>query len=110
MRKLKTRDVPAFCRVLKQTGLQNKLGELAAEAGSGADETALGMKLIQAVIEAAAEKNTEDCVYAFLAPIFEISPEELADLDLGEFFAGLKQMSAENDLLGFFGSAAALMR
>ena len=110
MRKLKTRDVLAFCHCMKQTGLKDKLGDLLNQAGSGASTAALGAQLVRAVFDAASEPGADEHLYAFLAPIFEMTPGEIADLDIPDFVQLIKQMAAENNMQHFFTSAAELMR
>ena len=62
----------------------------------------VGIDVAMQVLTAAAKKGVMDCVYKFLSPIFEISPEELAELPLDEFAPMLKQLAAENNLADFF--------
>ena len=63
----------------------------------------VGIDVAMQVLTAAAKKGVMDCVYKFLAPIFEISPEELAKMPLEEFAPMLKQLAEKNNLADFFG-------
>lgn len=62
----------------------------------------VGIDVAMQVLTATAKKGVMDCVYKFLSPIFEISPEELKKLPLEEFAPMLKQLAAENNLADFF--------
>lgn len=62
----------------------------------------VGIDVAMQVLTAAAKKGVMDCVYQFLAPIFEISPEELEALPLEEFAPMMKQLAEKNNLADFF--------
>ena len=62
----------------------------------------VGIDVAMQVLTAAGKKGVMDCVYQFLAPIFELSLAQLADLPLDEFTPMLKQLAAENNLADFF--------
>ena len=63
----------------------------------------VGIDVAMQVLTAAAKKGVMDCVYKFLSPIFEISPEELEALPLEEFAPLLRQLAEKNNLADFFG-------
>ena len=52
--------------------------------------------------------NGEKELYKFLAGPFEMTAKEIEDLDISVFFEFIKQLSAENNLSGFFRSAASI--
>jgi hypothetical protein len=110
MRKLKTSDIPAFCRCLKNIGIKDEIKAIAADSSSAADAWDNGFQLIWNIFDLATEKAGEQHLYEFLAGPFETKPEDLADMDLDVFFAGCKQLADENNLSGFFKSAAKLMK
>ena len=62
----------------------------------------VGIDVAMQVLTAAAKKGVMDCVYQFLAPIFEIPGEELEELPLEDFVPLLRQMAKENNLSDFF--------
>lgn len=62
----------------------------------------VGIDVAMQVLTAAAKNGVMDCVYQFLAPIFEIPREELAELPLKDFVPLLRQMAKENNLSDFF--------
>ena len=109
MRKLKTRDIPAFCRVLKALGMKDRIKEVAKEADKMQDVWDKGFDLVWSLFDVATEAKGEGMLYAFFAGPFEMTPEEFADLELPALMDGLHQLAEENNLLGFFKSAAASM-
>lgn len=69
------------------------------------DDTGLyrvGIDVAMQVLTAAAKKGVMDCVYQFLAPIFEIPQKELEELPLEDFVPLLRQLAKENNLSDFF--------
>ena len=110
MRKLKTSDIPAACRCLKKLGLKDQIREIAQSSDSVKDAWSKGFDLLWNVFDIATEAEGEQHLYAFLAGPFEMTAEEVADLELPDLFADLKQLAEENDLTGFFRSAGKLMK
>lgn len=62
----------------------------------------VGIDVAMQVLTAAAKKGVMDCVYQFLAPIFEMPQEELEELPLKDFVPLLRQLAKENNLSDFF--------
>lgn len=110
MRKLKTSDIPAFCRVIKKLGIKEKFQAVAKEADTMADVWDKGFDLVWDIFDAATEHEGEKILYSFLAGPFELTPQEVADLDIEKLFANLQKLAEENNLIGFFKSAAKLMK
>ena len=110
MRKLQTADVMTFCRCAKRLGIKDQLRALAEEANTVADLWSFGFDFVWNLFDLATEKNGEEELYKFLAGPFEMTPEEVATLDLEILISNLKQMVEENKLSVFFKSAAALMK
>ena len=110
MRKLKTSDIPVLCRCLKKLGLKEQIQAIAKESDNVKDVWDRGFDLIWGLFDAATEESGESALYEFLAGPFEMTPAELADLDLGKLLDGLQQIAKENNLLVFFKSAAKLMK
>lgn len=108
MRKLKTSDIPAFCRCLKAIGIKSEIESITKKADNIKDAWAQGFELIYNIFDKATEVNGEKELYKFLAGPFEMTAKEIEDLDISVFFEFIKQLSAENNLSGFFRSAAAL--
>ena len=110
MRKLKTSDIPAACRCLKKLGLRDRVQEIAKNSDSAKDAWDKGFDLLWSVFDLATEQEGEQQLYAFLAGPFEMTPAEVADMEIPALFDSLKQMAEENDLAGFFKSVQALMK
>lgn len=110
MRKLKTSDIPSLCRSLKKLGLKEKFKELAQQADNMADVWSRGFDLVWDLFDAATEARGEGAIYDFLAGPFEMTAEEVADLDLEILMANCQQLAAENNLANFFKFAARSMK
>ncbi len=110
MRKLKTADIPSLCRSLKKLGLKEKFKTLAQEASSAKEAWDRGFDVIWELFDTATEMNGETAIYEFLAGPFEMTPEEVADLDIDVLIAKCQQLATENNLGTFFKSAAKLMK
>ena len=110
MRKLKTTDIPAFCRCLKKIGVKDQIQAISKEADSAKDMWDKGFDLIWGIFDLATEADGENALYEFLSGPFEMQPREVADLDFEILFANLKQLAEENNLTVFFKSAAKLMK
>lgn len=110
MRKLKTSDIPAFCRCLKRIGVKDRIQEIAKNTDSAQDAWSRGFDLIWNIFDIATEEEGEQHLYAFLAGPFEMTPEQVADMEIDAFLESLKQLAADNDLKGFFSSAGKLMK
>lgn len=110
MRKLKTADIPALSRCLKKLGLKDQFRELALKSGESSDRWADGFELVWNLFDKATETSGELTIYEFLAGPFEMTPEEVADLDLDVLIENLKQLVADNNLGRFFDIAARLMK
>lgn len=110
MRKLKTTDIPAFCRCLKKIGIKNEIQAIAKEADNAKDVWDKGFDLIWNIFDLATEAEGENALYEFLAGPFEMNPKAVADLDFEVLFDNLKQLADENNLTVFFKSAAKLMK
>lgn len=110
MRKLKTTDIPAFCRCLKKLGVKENIQAIAKESNNVRDLWDKGFDLVWSIFDIATEKEGEQALYAFLAGPFEMQPKEVEDLDLDVLFANLKQLAEENNLVAFFKFAASSMK
>lgn len=110
MRKLETADVFATARLLKKLGLKEKFRAIAEESDTAKDVFSKGYDLIWDLFDTATEQNSEAEIYAFLAGPLEMTPEEVKHLHLDKLLESLQQLAVENNLVGFFKSAARLMR
>ena len=110
MRKLKTSDIPAFCRCLKKLGFKENIQAAAKEANNAKDVWDKGFDMIWSIFDLATEAEGENALYEFLAGPFEMQPRDVADLDFETLINNLKQLAEENNLTVFFKSAAKLMK
>lgn len=110
MRRIKTSDIPCLCRCLKKLGLKEKFKAVAQEANNTKDVWDKGFDLLWELFDSATETQGEAAIYEFLAGPFEMTAEEVANLDLDALWANLKQLAEENNLGTFFKSAARLMK
>ena len=110
MRKLKTRDVFSACRVLKTVGAKAEIEKVAKSADKAADVWSQGFDLLWGIFDKATEKNAEQPIYELLAGPFEKTADEVADMDLSDLFASLRQLAEENDIITFFKSVGKMMK
>ena len=110
MRKLKTSDIPVLCRCLKRMGAKDKFKEIAMTSDTLKDVASRGFDLVWDLFDLATEKEGEVYIYEFLAGPFEMTTEEVRDLDLDVLFENLKQLVRENNLVAFFKFAAVSMK
>lgn len=110
MRKLKTPDLFAFIRTLKNIGIKDEIKVLAKKEKNIKDAWSKGYELIWNILDKATEKKAEKHIYEFLSGPFELSAAEIEDLDISVLFDMLKQLAEENDLVGFFERAEDMMK
>ena len=110
MRKLKTSDIPSFCRCLKKLGVREQFRAVAEASDTVREAWEKGFDLIWGIFDAATEQGGENALYDFLAGPFEMTSQEVANLDLGELFAGLQQLIEDENIVTFFKFAAQLMK
>lgn len=110
MRKLKTSDIPVLCRCMKKLGMKEQFKTLAQESNNVKEAWDRGFELIWGLFDVVTEETGETAIYEFLAGPFELTPEEVRDLDLDILFSNLQQLAAENNLAAFFKNAAKLMK
>ena len=110
MRKLKTSDVPVLCRCMKKLGVKEQFKAIAKEANSAREAWDRGFDLIWSLFDVATEQEGESAIYEFLAGPFEMTPDQVRDLDLDQLLANLQQLAADNNLATFFKFAAKSMK
>lgn len=110
MRKLKTSDIPVLCRCVKRLGLKEAIQNIAKDADSMKDVWDKGFDMIWNLFDIATEKEGESCIYEFLAGPFEMSPEDVRDLDMDVLIENIQQLIRDNNLVAFFKFAAASMK
>ena len=110
MRKLKTSDIPVLCRCVKRLGLKDEIKKIANEADTAKEAFDKGFDLFWNLFDIATEKEGEIYLYEFLSGPFEMTPEEVRDLDMDILIENIKQLISENNLSAFFKFAAASMK
>lgn len=110
MRKLKTSDIPVLCRCVKKLGLKEEIKAVAQKANTATDVWSFGFDFIWNLFDIATEQAGEACLYEFLAGPFEMTPEEVRDLDMEILLENLQKLVQENNLAVFFKFAAASMK
>ena len=111
MRKLKTTDVFACARVIGASGIRAELTSAVQKLANqdNVDIEKVGISTMLMIMEALAEKKSEQLIYEALGPIMEMEPEAVGEMPPSEFFAALKQIAIENDLESFFGSVSSIL-
>lgn len=70
----------------------------------------IGIDAFMSVVDMAAKKGVESSVYEFLAPVWGVGTDEVANMDLDAVAANLREMIAMNDFSAFFKKSEALTR
>ena len=110
MRKLITYVIPVFCRCVKKLGLKEQIKDVAQKANTAKDVWAFGFDFVWNLFDIATEQAGESCLYEFLAGPFEMTPEEVRDLDMDILLENIQHMVQNNNLSAFFKFAAAAMK
>ncbi len=108
MRKVLTPDVFSAVRIIEKSGLKEDLvpliKDIAAKGTSALDSGILG---ILTMLFSVAKMET--AIYEWLAPIVEMTPDELRQLPPMDFVKLVEDLAADNDLQGFFKYVSDLM-
>lgn len=106
MRSLRTSDLFSFARVIKASGIREELINYLQKLSSqnNADTERVGINTILMVTEALSEKKAEKAIYDALAPVFEMTTQEVEEMPPAELIGKLKQLAKENDLVNFMDS------
>lgn len=103
MRKLQTTDIFAMARIIRASGVREELRQIVhSVAERGLSIESVGIDGMIALLEAAAEKRTENAIYEALAGPFEVNAASIATMELDELMDRLQQMWRENNLQRFF--------
>lgn len=110
MRRLNTADVFAALRLIRATNLREEIKPLLkAAASEQVSVEDVGIDGVLTLIEAFSERQAEEALYNVLAGPFEVEPEEVAAMDLGELAEKLGTLAKENDLRSFFGYVSGIL-
>jgi len=106
MRSLKTSDLFSFARVIKASGVREELTDYIQRLSKqdNTDVSKIGFNTMLMIMEALSDKKAEKAIYEALAPVFEMTVDQIQDLPPKDLFDLLKQMAEENDLANFMGS------
>lgn len=110
MRKLKTIDIPVLCRCVKKLGLKEQVKDVAMKANTVKDIWDCGFDFVWNLFDIATEQEGEIYLYEFLAGPFEMTPEEVANLDMDILLDNMQKLVTENNLAAFFKFAARSMK
>ena len=105
MRKLKTSDLFELARCINKIGLKDEIKKIAMKANNVNDIAENGFEIIFGLIEVASAKKAEKPIYEFLSKPFEMSMEEVENLELAEFIKGLTDIADINTWKTFFKTA-----
>jgi phosphoenolpyruvate synthase/pyruvate phosphate dikinase len=106
MRSLKTSDLFSFARVIKASGVREELTDYIQRLSKqdNTDVSKIGFNTMLMIMEALSDKKAEKAIYEALAPVFEMTVDQIQDLPPKDLFDLLKQMAEEDDLANFMGS------
>lgn len=106
MRNLKTSDLFSFARVIKASGVREELTDYIQRLSvqDNPDVNKIGFNTMLMIMEALSEKKAERAIYEALAPVFEMTVDQVQDLPPKDLFDMLKRLAEENDLANFMGS------
>ena len=112
MRALNNSDLFAFVRLVKKAKITDKIKELTLSINNinEINTESFGYDVMFTIIEAAAEKESEQAVYEFLSGPLEMTAEELALADPVETIEKVMQIADVEKWKTFFTSAANLMK
>ena len=118
MRKLKTMDVFAAARIVKAAGIKEEVKRIALEYSDKKEITEsyqkqVGAELVISIIDGLSEKRAESMMYEFLAGPFEMTPEEIGNLEIQELFdkiAELGKLESPEGWASFFKSLGAMIK
>lgn len=92
MRKLQTKDVFSAVRLIKKLKIKEDFKEmLEIHADENRTSTEIGSEILFLVMERAAEQESEEAVYSFLAGPLEKTEDEIASMELMELISAVEQ-------------------
>lgn len=110
MRKLQTTDVFNAMRLIKKANLKEEIKPYLKLAASGRiSPEDIGIESILGLIETLSEQKSESAIYEVLAPPFEMTPEEVAKMEIEPFIEALQTLAKENNIKVFFTSLSGLI-
>lgn len=110
MRKLQTQDVFAAMRAISKANLKEEIKPLLKKASAGeVNVEDVGIEGILNLIEIFSKHNSEQAIYEVLAGPFEVTQEDVKQMDILVLADNLETLGRENDLRRFFTLLAGLI-
>lgn len=117
MRTLKSKDLFAALRVVKEVGIKDEMRKMAELLKSGKitkkEQTEIGIEVMMQILANCGTESAETAFFEFLSSPMEISIEDLREMDLNIFAEKIKEFVQMVDIdhwKGFFTSLAELIR
>lgn len=115
MRELKSTDLFAALRIVKEIGIKDEMKRMAEaiQGVSDANQTEVGIELIMSVLANCGSEGAEKAFYSFLSGVTEASVADLKNMELTEFADLIREFVQSIDIdhwRGFFTSLAALIK
>lgn len=117
MRQLKSTDLFAALRIVKEIGVKDELKQFAQAIADGRmtakTQREMGAELIFGLLANCGTEGAEKAFFSFLSGPLEKPVDELRDMDLDVFAETIKEFVASVDVehwKGFFSSLADLIR
>ena len=102
MRQLKSTDIFAALRVVKEIGIKEEMKDLAQAIQKGPvseqKQREMGVELIMGILGNAGSQQAENAVFRFLSGPTEISVEELRDMDALDFVKKIGDLATSIDI------------
>ena len=113
MRKLNGTDVFSLVRLIKASGVREQLKKIIDDIAKNGTENLnteeLGINAMITIFDALAERKMEQAIWDFLAPIMEMTADEVSQLDLKSLFGAINSIAEENDLKNFFSYVSSIL-
>ena len=109
MRKLKTKDIMIFARVIKNANIKGRIKEIVGNTAESSTREA-GFEVLWGIFDALTDDQGEKGIYEFLSGPFEVKASEIENMELPELIENLKILAKENDIYSFFKLAGASMK
>lgn len=116
MRKLQSSDIFALCRVVNSLGIKDELKNIVNSINDRntitkeIDYTAIGIDMICNIFEKAIQKKSENALFEFFANIFEMSTDEVKQLDPIDFINKIFEVADVERWKSFFLRLGSLMK
>jgi len=104
MRKINTQDVFKAFRLITKSGLKDELTKMVEDIATKGYESVekVGLNSFMTILETLTDEKSEKLFYDLLSGIYEMTPQEVANLDPNAQIENLTTLYKENNLKGFF--------